>query len=266
VDDFGMHDGINQAALDLVKRGSVSAISCMVDGPAWHSGSISLKQTAVEVEVGLHLNFTENFVQSLVSVPLPRLILLAYARVLDRAALKRDIERQLELFESTLGRMPAFIDGHQHVHQLPVIRDALIDVLDQRYSSRKPWLRASGPPKQLAGSALTWSVKFKSRLIGCLGASALSRLARRHGYRQNRHLLGVYGFNASDGLYLAFVRAWLRNAVGGEVLMCHPSVAGPWNDALMQARHQEYKVLASRNFAGLVRRAGFKIGRSVGRI
>jgi predicted glycoside hydrolase/deacetylase ChbG (UPF0249 family) len=264
VDDFGMHDGITQAALDLVRRGSVSAISCLVDGPAWHSGSIALKQNTVDVEVGLHLNFTENFGQSRVSVPLPRLILLAYARMLDRAALKSDIERQLELFEASLGRMPDFVDGHQHVHQLPVIRDALIQVLDQRYSSRKPWLRASGSPRHFSGSALTRPVRFKSRLIGWLGASAFSRLARQHGYSQNRHLLGVYGFDVPDGFYLALVRAWLRSAVGGEVLMCHPSVAGTWNDALMKARHREYRVLASSDFVELVKRAGFKIGPSVG--
>jgi predicted glycoside hydrolase/deacetylase ChbG (UPF0249 family) len=255
-----MHDGINQAALDLARRGNVSAISCLVDGPVWHSGSNALKESAVDVEAGLHLNFTENFGHSLVSIPLPKLILLAYARVLDRAALKRDIERQLELFEATLGRMPDFIDGHQHVHQLPVIGEALIDVLDQRYSTRKPWLRASNPPKQFAGSGLTNSVKFKARLVGWLGASAFSRLARQHGYSQNRHLLGVYGFDASDGLYLSFMRAWLHSAVGGEVLMCHPSVAGPWNDSLMEARHQEYQALASRDFSELVNRAGFKIG------
>jgi predicted glycoside hydrolase/deacetylase ChbG (UPF0249 family) len=260
VDDFGMHHGINQAALDLARRGSISAVSCMVDGPAWHSGSNALKESAVDVEVGLHLNFTEKFCHSLVSIPLPKLVLLAYARLLDRAALRWDIERQIGLFESSMGRMPDFIDGHQHVHQLPMIGRVLIDVLDQRYLSRKPWLRASGPPRHFSGSALTRSVKFKSRLIGWLGAAAFRRLARQHGYSQNRHLLGVYGFDAPHGLYLAFMRAWLHSAAGGEVLMCHPSVAGPWNDSLMKARHQEYKVLASRGFPELVKRAGFKIG------
>jgi predicted glycoside hydrolase/deacetylase ChbG (UPF0249 family) len=260
VDDFGMHDGINQAALELAGRGRISAISCMVDGPAWPAGAKALKENAVDVETGLHLNFTEDFGQHHASVPLSRLILLAYARLLDRAAIRREIERQVDLFESTMGRMPDFIDGHQHVHQLPVIREALVAVLDQRDASRKPWLRASGPPGQFAGSVLSRSVRFKSRVIGWLGAAAFSRLVRQHGYRQNRHLLGVYGFDAPEGQYSVLLEAWLRSAKAGDELMCHPSVAGPWHDPLLKARHQEYSVLASQAFHDLLSRAGVTLG------
>jgi predicted glycoside hydrolase/deacetylase ChbG (UPF0249 family) len=259
VDDFGMHEGINQAALDLARRGRISAISCMVDGPAWHAGSNALKGNAIAVEIGLHLNFTENFGQSHASVPLPKLILLAYARLLDRAAIKRDIERQFELFESTVGRMPDFIDGHQHVHQLPVIRAALIDVLDKRYASRKPWLRASCPPGRFAGTALSREAKFKSRLIRWLGASAWCRLARQHGYKQNRHLLGVYGFDAPEGHYSDLLEAWFDSADAGDMLMCHPSVPGPWSDPLLEARSQEYSVLASRGYSDLLGRSGITL-------
>jgi len=63
VDDFGQHEGINQAALDLAGRRRVSAISCLVDGPAWPAGAAALRAHAASVEVGLHLNFTEDFGQ-----------------------------------------------------------------------------------------------------------------------------------------------------------------------------------------------------------
>ena len=260
VDDFGMHDGINQAALDLAGRQRISAISCMVDGPAWETGSRALKHNAFAVEVGLHLNFTEDFGQGLASVPLPKLIVSAHARLLDRAVVRREIERQVDLFESTVGCPPDFIDGHQHVHQLPVIREALIDVLDRRAASRKPWLRASCPPGRFARSALSRSARFKSRLIGWLGASACSRLARRHGYRQNRHLLGAYGFDAPEGQYAELLEAWFDSADAGDILMCHPSVSGPWQDPILQARHREYGVLASQAFADLLSRTGFMPG------
>ena len=43
VDDYGLHAGINQAALNLVRENRISAVSCLVDGPAWPSGWNALK-------------------------------------------------------------------------------------------------------------------------------------------------------------------------------------------------------------------------------
>ena len=212
------------------------------------------------MEIGLHLNFTEDLGHNRILHPLPKLILLAYLRGLNRAALKWDIQRQFERFESVTGRMPDFVDGHQHVHQLPVIRDALLEVLNKRYGARKPWLRATRPPERWSSARLPLSVKFKAGLIASLGASSLSRLARTHGYSQNRHLLGVYGFDMSATRYLRQMRIWLKHAEDGDVLMCHPSLSGPWNDPLLGARFHEYQVLSGDAFAALVAWAGIKIG------
>jgi chitin disaccharide deacetylase len=260
-DDYGLHAGINRAALELAQKKRISAISCLVDGPAWAAGWEALNAAdATQVEVGLHLNFTEDLGHNRILYPLPKLIFLAYAHGLNRATLKLDILRQLELFESTTGRMPDFVDGHQHVHQLPVIREALIEVMNERYRSRKPWLRATHAPEHLPNIRLPFSVKFKARLIGSFGASALSRLARKHGYRQNQHLLGVYGFDLSEKRYLHNLRAWLKSAKEGDVLMCHPSLTGPWDDPILAARYHEYRVLSGDAFSALTDWAGIEIG------
>jgi predicted glycoside hydrolase/deacetylase ChbG (UPF0249 family) len=260
-DDYGLHAGINQAALELARKNRISALSCLVDGPAWPAGWKALKAAdATHVEIGLHLNFTEDLGHNRIVHPLPNLILLAYAHGLNRAALKREILRQLDRFEATTGRMPDFVDGHQHVHQLPVIRKALIEVLNERYRSRKPWLRATRAPEHWPNIRLPFSVKFKSSLIGSLGASALSHLARKHGYSQNRHLLGVYGFDMSERRYLHNLRAWLKTATNGDVLMCHPSLTGPWNDPLLGARYHEYRVLSGDAFSALTEWAHIEIG------
>ncbi|HYP69013.1 MAG TPA: ChbG/HpnK family deacetylase [Thiobacillaceae bacterium] len=260
VDDYGLHAGINQAALNLARENRISAVSCLVDGPAWSSGWKALKANAGKVEVGLHLNFTEDLGHNRILHNLPKLILLTYVHGLSRAVLMQDIRRQLERFEATTGRMPDFVDGHQHVHQLPVIRNALLEVLNDRYGSRKPWLRATHAPEHWPNIRLPFSVKFKSSLIGSLGATALSRLARKHGYSQNRHLLGVYGFDMSERRYLHNLRAWLKNAEHGDVLMCHPSLTGPWSDPLLGARCHEYRVLSGDAFPALAAWAGIEIG------
>jgi predicted glycoside hydrolase/deacetylase ChbG (UPF0249 family) len=259
VDDFGLHEGVNLAALNLAGLGRISAVSCLVDGPAWYSGSIALKECAAEMEIGLHLNFTENFGKNVTIRPLSKLILFSYARRLDLTALNQAIQRQLDSFVLAMGRVPDFVDGHQHVHQLPGIRETLLEVLDNRHLSCKPWIRASCPSESWVRSNLPISIKLKSKLIGLLGASALNILAKRHGYSQNRHLLGVYDFDSTKMRYSQLLQSWLQDATDGDLIMCHPSAAGSWDDGLLGARQHEYQVLSSEEFAELVSSCGIEI-------
>src|SRR5512139_19854 len=225
VDDFGQHEGINRAALDLADRQRVSAISCLVDGPAWHSGALALQALATTLEVGLHLNFTEDFGQGACQA-LTGLIGRAYARLLDHAQIRAAIARQFDRFEQSIGRLPDFVDGHQHVHQLPVIRDQLIAVMNQRYGSTRPWLRSTLPAPACRKPGLPLAAVAKSWLIGRLGAKSLRAVASREGYPQNNRLVGVYGFELSEAAYLRKMKLWLDCARDGDVLMCHPSL--PW--------------------------------------
>lgn len=259
VDDFGLHEGVNRAALDLADRQRVSAIGCLVEGPAWRAGADALKAHAARVEVGLHLNFTEDFGQGGCH-SLKGLIARAYARLLDRAQIRDAIDRQFDRFEQAMGRLPDFVDGHQHVHQLPVIRDLLMAVMNQRYGTVKPWLRSTLPPAACLKSGLPLSAVFKARVIGWLGARSLRALARRHGYPQNNRLLGVYGFDLSEADYLQRMRVWLDQARGGDALMCHPSLPWPARDALQEARIREYRALSDASFSALLASARVGIG------
>ena len=260
VDDFGQHEGINRAALELADRQRVSAVSCLVDGPAWHSGARALQAHATQVEVGLHLNFTEDFGQGACHA-LTALIGRSYGRLLDRAQIRSAIERQFDRFEQAMGRMPDFVDGHQHVHQLPVIRDRLIAVMNERYDSAKPWLRSTLPPDACRKSGLPLSAVAKSWLIGRLGATSLRALASRHGYPQNNRLVGVYGFDFSEADYLLRMKIWLDCARDGDVLMCHPSLPWTGEDPLRDARNQEYRALSSATFSALLESARLEVGR-----
>jgi predicted glycoside hydrolase/deacetylase ChbG (UPF0249 family) len=260
VDDFGLHEGINRAALDLAGKRRITAISCMVEAPAWNSGVAALRECVPQVEVGLHLNFTEDFAKGESPDSLARLILLAYLRLLNRAQIKQVIARQFDRFELGVGRMPDFVDGHQHVHQLPVIRSLLIEVMNERYRSDKPWLRATHPPASLWRSGLPLSASLKANLIGWLGASPLGAMARQNGYPQNNRLLGVYGFERSEAGYLQNMRVWLECANDGDELMCHPSLPWSGSDPLQVPRNQEYRVLSSEAFPEMLKSTGIEIG------
>ncbi|MFO1232108.1 MAG: ChbG/HpnK family deacetylase [Paenacidovorax caeni] len=134
VDDYGLNDGVNQAVLALAQLGRVQAVSAMVGGPAWRQGAPALRALdGAAVEVGLHLDLTECALDPALRFPLSRLIARAYLGQLDRNALQREIVAQLDAFEHAMGRAPAYVDGHQHVHQLPVVRTLLLAELARRY-------------------------------------------------------------------------------------------------------------------------------------
>jgi predicted glycoside hydrolase/deacetylase ChbG (UPF0249 family) len=164
IDDFGLHQGVNDAALALAARGQVTAISCMVGAPLWRTGAPSLARLEPQsTDIGLHLDLTEYPLAPASRRPLPVLVALCGAGLMDRTRLRAEIDGQLEAFERGVGRPPAHVDGHQHIHQFPVIRDVLIDALLERYPRRRPWLRRTKRP-----SALPWG-GVKPWLIERLG-------------------------------------------------------------------------------------------------
>ena len=60
------------------------------------------------------------------------LIVRAWSASLNRELITQCIEEQWDLFVSVLGKQPDFIDGHQHIHQFPFIRDILLQLLKEK--------------------------------------------------------------------------------------------------------------------------------------
>lgn len=255
VDDFGLKPEVNGAVVELVDRGVVSATGCMSQGPAWREGVQALKGARrARLDVGLHFNLTERFANNSsgrMPMPLSRLIACSLIRSLNAADIERAIAQQLDAFEDAWGAPPDFVDGHQHVHQLPQVREALLKELQRRYgqgpdggSAFKPWLRLTRARRGEQG------VAFKHRVIEGLGARGFEAQARAAGFTLNGALLGVYGFDLGPEAYAAQLKVWLSQAREGDVLMLHPAcptTAAESNrvdpDAIAHARVIEYTVL-----------------------
>lgn len=257
-DDFGLHPSIDQAVLQLVAMGRVHAVSVMSGAPAWpRSAGLLAAATAGRADVGLHLDLTAFPVQPLLRHGLGQWVGASFLRLVDRAAIEAEIGQQLQRFEAFFGRAPEHVDGHQHVHQLPVIREALVRLLRERYAGRLPWLRCTRRPRVAVRDA----GHGKAAVIERLGAAGLRRLARRHGFAQNRHLLGVYGFEASPARHLQRLQGWLAQAEDGDLLMCHPARQAIEGDAIAVARVVEFNLLASEAMGRLLSASGVTLQR-----
>ena len=86
-----------------------------------------------------------------------------------------------------------FIDGHEHIHQLPIIREALLTVLQKRYSnqsSKKPWIRTPVRPTCTVG----WPSPIKCVLLENLGGIALQQSLTKASWPHRANFLGIYHY------------------------------------------------------------------------
>ena len=247
-DDYAYHQAVDEGILALIRQGRLTATSCMVMSPRWpHAAQALTPEIREKADIGLHLDFTE-FGEP-IRQPLSSLIIRSFVHGLSASAIRQNITLQLDRFEEALGTRPDYIDGHQHVHQLPQIRQALLEIIQQRYGQHGPWLRISNPP---AADGL------KGSIIRALGAHALQHRALKQGLQCNGRLLGVYDFNDHSVPYLERLRICLQQAQeanGMPVLMCHPALpdtAAPPSDPIAQARGAEFDALMSPEFEALL--------------
>jgi len=184
-------------------------------------------------------------------------MLRALSRQLNPASVRACIEHQLDLFEAHWHAAPDHVDGHQHVQQFPVIREALVEVLARRYpAGQQPWLRISRPLAS-AGDLKAW-------VIGAMGARALQKLAQQAGIPCSQWLTGIYGFDGDAAQFAQRMDTWLQEAKGqaGVVLMCHPGLPLPHpDDSIAAARAQEFQVLQSDLLPQLLQKQGVSCGR-----
>ncbi|WP_404300705.1 ChbG/HpnK family deacetylase [Alicycliphilus denitrificans] len=250
-DDFALHPLVDEAVLRLAQAGRLSATSCMSTAPRWRAAAPLLLPLRPRLQVGLHFNLTEGHGGAHGARPLGRLLAAAYARRLSAARLRAAWRAQLDAFEDAMGAAPDFIDGHQHVHQLPGVRQALLAELQARYAGRAmPWVRSTVPAGAL------WRDP-KAAVIALLGGWSCTRQLARAGVAMNRGFGGVYGFDASSAeAYGAHMQAWLGQVGGGSLLMCHPAAGEVPGDAIGRQRPVEFAYLMSDAFARDLERQG----------
>ena len=249
-DDIGLHPAIDDAVLRLAEQGAISSAGVMtLQSP--DRATLQALQT-MGVDCGLHLDLTTaRAAARLDGRPgLKPLMLSAWSRQLDSTRLRQLINDQLDAFEAIAGQPPRFVDGHEHVHQFPVVRDVLLSIISARYAQHGVCIRNT--------SSRQWR-GVKSEIIARLGASRLSRLAQQHGFAMNSDFAGVYGLNA-DAPLLRLWSQWLASLPAhGGIVVCHPATAVIPDDSHAQARLVEFQLMGSSDWKDLLVQLGITV-------
>lgn len=241
-DDYGQAPSISQAIIHLLRRERLSAVSCLVTMPDWQQHAGELLPYFEQVDIGLHFNLTEGALLTSdleAGYSLSTLIQRSLLRQLNRGQIAAELHAQIDRFVDAFGFQPQFIDGHQHVHQFPVVRDAVLEVYESRFLTRKPYVRlVSFPLSQLN--------QLKRVVVQSLGANTFRQALLSKGIPHNTSFSGMYSFDQTN-IGLKF-RQFLRDIEDGGLIMCHPGFGSEAGDAIAEARAQEFGYLDSDDY------------------
>lgn len=246
-DDFGLSPAISNGIVQLVQAQRVTAVSCMTNTPYWEQAAPALQRLPTSVAVGLHINLTEGLPLSCelarVWPRLPTLAVLlarAHTGLIPLAAVQSEVEAQWWRFVEQTGTTPQHMDGHQHVHQLPRVREALFAAID--HLGVRPAMRSTA-------SLIGPGCGFKRWVIRHTGAWQLQQQLQQRDLLHNTVLVGTHDFRGND--YQAWMCAWLATLPQtGGLLYCHPGQAKliDGDDPIRSARQREFDYLSSDDF------------------
>lgn len=255
-DDYGQDSSISEAIIALIQKERLSATSCLVNSIHWPTHASWLKPFRHRIDIGLHFNLTEGkalsqeFIDrygsdlfSLKSL-MVRSVLLRRLKV---AVIAAELNAQLDQFLAIMGELPDFIDGHQHVHQFPIVREALLKIYQTRLLTKMPYIRSL----ETHGKNFHLFHHFKNVMIRFSGMTQLKKLLQQYNIPHNATFSGIYPFSTQINYREHFMRC-LSEVKDGGLIMCHPGGVGVESrtvDRIHAARQMEYGYLGSAEFA-----------------
>ncbi len=249
-DDYALTEGVSRAIGELAAARRLSATSVLATSPHWRAAAPRLLVHRGRLSIGLHLDLTlgppagpmRRLAPKGQFPGLGRVIAMSLLRLLDAAELQAEISRQLDLFEAGLGFPPDHIDGHQHVHALPVVRQALLDVVARRYPVNPPMLR---DPSDTPANIRLRALSVRKALI----VNALSRkfgdMAADRAIPTNVGFSGFSDFSLATPYHEELRRAFLATN-SPHIIMCHPGHVDAElarRDPVVERRKMEYDAL-----------------------
>jgi hypothetical protein len=234
-DDYAMTPAVTRGILACLEAGRISATGAMTNRLHWRGEALNLRAFEGKADLGLHFNLTCG--APLTPMPrlapggelpkLPDILKAASLRRLPLGEVEAELEAQLSAFEDAMGRMPDFVDGHQHVHALPGVRPALSAVLVRRYPHEKPYLR--DPADRFSAIRARRLTVSKASLLATLSRPFAPRM-RALGFALNQGFAGYSSFDAKRDFGADFGH-YLKHPGAKHLVMCHP---GEVDDELLR--------------------------------
>jgi len=270
-DDYGISPGVNAAIRELIARERINATSVIVAAPHFGSDEATALDTLNSGKkrsaLGLHVTLTGPFkpisgdftpLRDGRFLPLNDMLRSAVSRRLQSELLVIEIATQLRAFIDAFGRPPDFLDGHQHVHLFPQVRDAFLRVVAE--GAPDAWVRQCGrarPVRRLHDrKALTLDIL----------SVAFRRKARQLGIAFNPAFAGTYSFNAKAKFTKIFPR-FLSGLPDSGLVMCHPGFVDAELkalDLLTTLREHEFAFFSSEAFPKALADHGVTLARPTG--
>jgi chitin disaccharide deacetylase len=258
-DDYALAPGVDEGILALADKGRISALSCMTASKRWPEAARALRPLFGRVEIGLHFTLTQLSPLGLMPKLAPdgrfpemgALYRQAFLRMIDREEIAAELGLQLRAFSKATGREPDFLDGHHHVHQLPTVRE----IVAQQWGKRPGWIRNTAAG---FGAVLSYGAAIPRAAVLAVIGHAAARTWRGAGIATNADFSGVRNFDPREP-FPAMMRAFLKNARPGLLIMCHPGRQDAAEDRLdysFATREAEFDYLSGPDFTADLNAAG----------
>jgi predicted glycoside hydrolase/deacetylase ChbG (UPF0249 family) len=260
-DDYGISPGVNRAIRDLIEGGRLNATSVMVVGPAIGRDEVASLQAAAlkspRCAIGLHVTLTAPFrplsmhfrpLDGGMFPPFAKLLRAGLLRRLDPEIIRDEAAMQLNAFRDLFGRLPDFVDGHQHAQLYPQARDGFLAAV--REKAPDAWVRQARRNQPL-GKRLA---SPKALILDYL-STQFRRRAARAGIATNPAFAGAYDFSRKPD-YGALMCGFLDGMPEGGVVMCHPGFVDDVLlslDPMTSVREIEHAYLAGEEFPRLLK-------------
>lgn len=259
-DDYGISPGVNRGIRELIELGRLNATSVMVVGPAIGRDDVNALNDAVakspRCAIGLHLTLTAPFhpltlhfqpLHGGLFMPLGKMLRASQFRRLDTEIIRAEVSAQIAGFVAAFGRAPDYVDGHQHVHIFPQVRDAFLSAVKEH--APDAWVRQCGRIQPLSQRF----TKPKALVLDTLSATFRRRAAAAD-IVFNPDFSGAYDF-ARQTDFGSLMRGFLDGLPDAGLIMCHPGFVDETLialDPLTDQREREYAFLASDDFTRLL--------------
>jgi len=267
-DDYGLSHGVSVGILKALDAGRLTAVSALVTGPRWPAMGRQLARREGMADLGLHFNLTlgaplgpmPKFAPKGVFPPVSKVIRLAMRDRLPMDEINAEIARQFDRFEAVMERAPDHVDGHQHVHVLPEIRDALLDAMEARKLAGRAWLRDAGD--RLHRIVARRAHARKALIVRGL-SSGFRKDATYRGFTVNDGFSGFSDFHKGHD-YAAAFETYLRAPGRRHLIMCHPGHVDDdlkAQDPVTTTREQELAFLLSPRLPEMLEKRHLRLAR-----